>query len=104
MKVIIAGSRDIVKQELIKAAVELSGFNIDTVVSGGARGVDTLGERWASANRKGVAQFIPNWDKYGKGAGMVRNGLMAEFADALIAIWDGESRGTKNMIETMTKL
>lgn len=100
MKVIIAGSRGITDPALIKEAVRLSQFKITEVVSGAARGVDTLGEGWASVNRLPVKQFPANWNLYGKAAGHIRNNEMASYADALIAIWDGESRGTKHMIYT----
>ena len=48
--------------------------------------------------------FIPDWDKDGRSAGYKRNAEMAEYADALIAVWDGDSKGTKHMIECMNKL
>lgn len=108
MKVIIAGSRgigitDTGKQSrdfsIIKEVVEKSKFEITELVSGGARGVDTLGEYYANANDIPIKQFLPDWEKKKAAAGMIRNAEMAKYADALIAIWDGESRGTKNMIE-----
>jgi hypothetical protein len=103
MKVIIAGSRSIVEYKHIGDAVIDSGFNITEVVSGAARGVDTLGERWAEVNNIQATRFPADWDKYGKIAGPVRNEQMAKYADALIAIWDGFSRGTKNMIDLARK-
>lgn len=104
MKVIIAGSRDIHNYEELLVAVAKSEFTITEVVSGGARGVDALGEIWARRNMVSVKRFIPDWNLLGKPAGMVRNSQMAQYADALIALWDGKSYGTKNMIETAEKL
>lgn len=106
MKVIIAGSRSVQNYDIVKQAIEDSGFlpQITEVVSGTARGVDRLGERWAKENGISVRFFPANWKKYGKKAGMIRNAEMAEYADALIAIWDNESPGTANMIRTMEKL
>lgn len=103
MKTIIAGSRSIQKLEHIELAIKRSGFQITEVVSGSARGVDRLGERWAKTNSVPIKIFSPDWDKFGKAAGMIRNAEMARYAEALIAIWDGSSRGTKNMIEEARK-
>lgn len=104
MKTIIAGSRSITQLHVIRDAVAASGFNISEVVHGGARGVDRLGERWAIINRKPSKVLHAGWrDRDGcvdRRAGMLRNVRMAEYADALIAVWDGESPGTKHMIET----
>ena len=74
-------------------------MTITEVVSGGARGVDQLGERWARDNGCQVKRFLPNWSRDGKAAGHIRNRQMGDYADALVAIWDGKSRGTAGMIE-----
>jgi len=99
MRVIIAGSREIVNYNTLLKAITDSGFEITTVVSGGARGVDRLGERYAREHNIPIIQYIPDWDKWGKPAGYIRNKEMADNADALIALWDGESKGTKHMID-----
>lgn len=100
MKVIIAGSRGIVDYTTLELAIINAGFPITEVVSGTARGVDQLGEFWAKRNNIPVKQFPADWNgKYGKSAGMMRNNQMAEYAEALIALWDGKSKGTKQMIE-----
>lgn len=101
MKVIVAGSRGIDSYGLVCHAIRFSNLDLSEVVSGTARGVDRLGERYGHESEVPVKQFPADWDKYGKRAGYVRNEQMAEYADALVAIWDGESRGTKNMIELM---
>lgn len=99
MKVIIAGSRNGISYSDVKKAIEDSGFKITEVVSGTARGVDRFGEQWAIENNITVKPFPADWNTYGKRAGYLRNTQMADYADALIAVWDGESRGTKHMIE-----
>lgn len=100
MKTIIAGSRNITGYHQVTKAVEDSGFQITEVVSGGANGVDKLGERLAKASLLPCKVFAADWNKYGKRAGYVRNSEMAEYAEALIAVWDGKSRGTDHMIRT----
>lgn len=100
MKTIIAGSRTITDYGTVEQAIIESGFYISEVVSGKAKGVDTLGEQWATKNGLPIEAFPANWDEYGKSAGPIRNKEMAEYADALIAVWDGNSRGTQHMIIT----
>ena len=107
LKVIIAGSRDFNDYELLRERMDyfITGLNgwdgMDNmeIVSGTARGADTLGELYASHNQIPVARFPADWRKYGKSAGYKRNAQMAEYADVLVAFWDGESRGTKHMID-----
>ena len=105
MRVIIAGSRGITDYELVLDAVEKAGFDITEVVSGTARGVDRLGERFAEDTGVALARFPADWNgPHKKAAGHIRNRKMAEYADALIAIWDGKSSGTSNMINEARKL
>lgn len=85
--------------EYVDEVIDESGFDIDEVVSGKARGADTAGEAWAEANDIPVAEFPADWDEHGKRAGYLRNKEMAEYGDQLIAIWDGKSRGTSMMID-----
>ena len=99
MKTIIAGSRTITDYEVVKQAIIESEFQITEVVSGAARGVDRLGERWAQENGVPVKRFPADWKAYPKFAGIKRNAEMGNYAEALIAIWDGRSRGTENMIK-----
>jgi len=98
LKTIIAGSRDITDYSLIQEAVVESRFDITQIVSGGARGVDKLGEQYAKNNNIDCIIFPANWTQDGKAAGPIRNKKMGDYANALIAIWDGESRGTGHMI------
>lgn len=98
MKVIIAGSRTINDYSLVEKAVKNSGFHITEIVSGCARGVDTLAIRYAEFNEIPIKRMPANWDMYKKSAGYRRNAEMATYADALIAIWDRHSSGTVHMI------
>lgn len=103
MKVIIAGSRNIIDYSYVENAIKESQFEITEVVSGTAKGVDRLGEHYAAVNDIKLTKFPAQWDLYGKSAGHRRNADMATYADALIAIWDGKSKGTKHMIEEAGK-
>lgn len=104
MRTIIAGGRGITDKSIVWEAVESSGFDITEVVSGAARGVDTLGEEWARANGIPVEQFPADWSTHGRAAGPIRNAKMAAYGEALIAVWDGKSKGTGNMINNARKL
>ena len=100
MKVIIAGGRDFDNYEKLKLVCDftlVSSADIE-IVSGGCKGADLLGERYAKENNYPIKRFNADWDKHGKAAGPIRNKQMSEYADALICFWDGESKGTKNMI------
>lgn len=67
-------------------------------------GADYLGELYAEHIGVKVAKFPANWTKYGPAAGPIRNAQMAKYADALVAVWDGDSKGTANMIQEMRVL
>jgi hypothetical protein len=101
MKIIVAGSRDFNDYLLVKYTILPFTSKLEDVeiVSGGAKGADRLGEILANDNKYKLKIFPADWDKYGKSAGYKRNKQMAEYADALVAFWDGESKGTKMMIE-----
>lgn len=98
MKTIIAGSRNITNYEALQHAVTKSQFTITEVVSGGARGADKLGEDYAHNNSLQLTTMPADWNAHGKRAGYLRNEEMANYAEALIALWDGHSSGTKHMI------
>lgn len=104
MKLIIAGSRSITDYTILCDCISRSDFSISEVVSGCARGVDTLGERWAIEHSIPIHKFPANWGRFGRAAGMYRNAEMADYADAAIILWDGESRGTLDMIDKMRRL
>lgn len=106
MKVIVAGSRHFTDYDLVvKSFSELyqEGYllKMRTIISGGARGADKLGERYAKQNNLKVIIYSAKWDEHGRAAGPIRNIEMANAADALVAFWDGVSRGTGHMIDAM---
>ena len=102
IRVIIAGTRTFSDYDLLCERVDdllakCKDKEIE-IVSGGAKGADALGERYAEEHGLPCKVFPADWDKYGKAAGPIRNKQMAEYADACIVFWDGKSRGTNNMI------
>ena len=112
MKVVIAGSRGFHHniprhyewlEDMIKEYEDEHG-KITLVISGRATGPDKLGEMWAKRNNASIAAFPADWDRFGKGAGHIRNNEMGTLGDAAIIMWDGESRGTKHMISVMKQL
>ena len=106
-KVVVAGCRDFADYELLKEKCDFYLQNkkpeIIVIVSGHASGADTLGERYAQERGYETEVYPADWKTNGRAAGPIRNAQMAAVADALIAFWDGKSRGTKNMIDTATK-
>lgn len=117
IKLIVAGSRTINDYALVSEAIYsglaylgylLEALDVSELISGAARGVDQLGERWAKDNQVDIKRMPAEWQRYGKSAGYRRNEEMAIYANAdgrgvLIAIWDGQSRGTKHMIDLAKK-
>jgi predicted Rossmann fold nucleotide-binding protein DprA/Smf involved in DNA uptake len=104
-KVVIAGSRGFNDYNLLKKKLDLILNDISIpieIVSGGARGADKLGERYAKEKRYLIKRFIPDWN-IGKHAGLIRNEEMAKYADACICFYDGESNGTGHMIKMAKK-
>jgi hypothetical protein len=102
MKTIIAGSRGIEDYGAVVAAVDMArlfGIEVTEVLSGTARGVDRLGERYAAEHGLPCQHFPAPWHRYPRTAGRMRNVQMARRAEALIAIWDGVSPGTAHMIK-----
>ena len=108
-KLIVAGGRDFEDYE--KLSTELLALALDTykdrdvsIISGMARGADALAVRFAKEHNVMLYEFPADWNGFGKRAGFVRNEQMAQFADGLLAFWDGQSRGTEHMIGTMRDL
>ena len=106
MRLIIAGSRtfndfDRLKKVADQVIEENTGHDLGevTIISGGARGADKLGEQYANMNLLDLDIYPAKWDVYGRSAGYRRNEQMAKVATHLIACWDGKSRGTKHMID-----
>lgn len=106
-RVIIAGGRDFNNYDGMAACLDRLLKNVNDkieVVCGMARGADRLGERYAKERGYKVIYMPADWDMDGRSAGFKRNVKMAEYADALVAFWDGKSSGTKHMIETAEKM
>lgn len=104
MKTIIAGSRSITDYAVLLHALTECGWTVTEVISGGARGADRLGEQFAREFDLPLHLCPADWDRYGKRAGYVRNAEMASQAEALIALWDGKSKGTVDMIRRAVDL
>lgn len=105
MKLIIAGSREISNYHIMwNNLQDYLYFQDIIVVSGKAKGPDTMGEEWAREHGFPIEEFPADWESYGKLAGFRRNRQMAEYADELIAFWDGKSNGTRHMIQCMLTL
>lgn len=100
MKWIVAGSRTFDDYKLLSDELDKVNnlFGISEIVSGTARGADSLGERYARAHNIPVKRFPAQWDTYGKSAGYRRNMEMAMYADACICFQVNNSRGTEHMI------
>lgn len=105
MKVIIAGGRSFNNYNLlyIECNNYLDSYSDIEIVSGCANGADRLGERYALEKGYSITKFPANWNAFGKSAGYIRNEEMAKYADILIAFWDGDSKGTKHMINLAEK-
>lgn len=102
MRVIVAGTRTITDAALVVRALERSGFDVATLIHGGARGVDELAGEWAATRGIPTEIYRADWFAYGKAAGPMRNRRMAEVGEALVAVWDGVSPGTYDMIRQAT--
>ena len=102
-RVIIAGSRGFDDYAVLQTVCDnflspkKQTHNI-VIVSGTAKGADSLGEQYARERGYTVERFPVDWQQYSKAAGPIRNRQMTDNADALIAFWDGQSKGTQNMI------
>lgn len=99
MKYAIVGSRDFERLDLVARFVQTLTPKEDIVVSGGARGVDSIAETTAEQIGVGVISFRPDWETYGKKAGIIRNKWIIDEADRVVAFWDGKSKGTKHSID-----
>lgn len=104
MKLGIIGSRGFDNYDMVCKELETIEEQILIVVSGGAKGADSLGERWGTERGKEILIFKPDWGKFGKRAGYIRNEDIVKNSDKIIAFWDGVSRGTKHSIELAQKL
>ena len=97
-KVIVAGSRTITDSKSINEILERYCYSDVEIVSGGAQGVDKIGEDYGNVWSLPVKIFPADWKQHDKAAGPIRNEEMAQYADVLVAFWDGKSKGTRDMI------
>lgn len=103
MRMIIAGSREFTDYEQLLVLITPFKSLITTVISGGAKGADALGERYAKDHDIPVEIYPADWETHGKSAGYIRNSEMADVADGLIAFNQGGTKGTNNMISIALK-
>jgi hypothetical protein len=108
MKLAVVGSRNITNKQEYSVFEVLRGLPIlengsVTIVSGGAKGVDSVAKEFSDQYDYPCIEFLPDWETYGKGAGIIRNKQIVKECDKLIAFWDGKSRGTKNSIDLAEK-
>ena len=99
MKLLIAGSRSITEFDLSPYIPS----DVDTVISGGADGIDHLAEQYADAHRLSKYIIRPRYDLYGRAAPLKRNQQMIDMADAILVIWDGISKGTRHTLDYAKK-
>jgi len=101
MTIGVVGSRTFddysVLKEYIFSKVNIE--DIDCVISGGAKGADALGERFASEHAIPFVEFSADWQRYGKSAGYRRNVTIVQNVDRIFAFWNGKSKGTKHTID-----
>ena len=100
MKVAVIGSRGLTVDNLGDYIPE----GTDEIVSGGAKGIDTCAAEFARANNLKLTEFLPDYKRFGKGAPLKRNITIIEYADIIVAFWDGKSKGTAFVIENAKKL
>ncbi len=100
MKLAIIGSRTLLIDDLGKYIPK----GIEEIVSGGAKGVDTVAAEYAKKKGLRLMEFLPQYERYGRAAPLKRNEQIAEYADEALVFWDGISRGTKYTIKCFEKL
>ena len=99
MKVGVIGSRGLTVDNLEQYLPE----NTTEIVSGGAKGIDTCAREYAISHGIKLTEFLPEYSRYGRGAPLKRNLKIIEYADVVIAFWDGKSKGTKYVIDNCKK-
>ena len=99
MKVAVIGSRGLQVNDLGKYLPD----EVTEIISGGARGVDTSAREYALSHGLKLTEYLPEYDKYGRGAPLKRNITIIKNADLVLAFWDGSSKGTKYVIENCKK-
>lgn len=104
MKVAVVGSRTFTDYNLLRQTLDTLYPQVSLIVSGGAKGADSLAERYAKEEGISTLIFKPDWKTHGKAAGFIRNKDIVEAADLVVAFWDGLSKGTKNSMEHAEKM
>lgn len=99
MKIAIIGSRGITVSNL----ADYISDECDEIISGGAAGVDSCAAEFAKEKNIKLTEFLPIYEKYGRAAPIIRNKQIVEYADRVIAFWDGQSRGTLSVIKYCEK-
>ncbi len=99
MKVAIIGSRGLTIEDFSKYLPE----GVTEIISGGARGIDSCARRYANTHGLICTEFLPEYEKYGRGAPLKRNDAIVDAADLVLAFWDGQSHGTKYVINRCNK-
>jgi len=100
MKLAIVGSRNLI----INNIDEYLPDGITEIVSGGAKGIDSIAAEYAKRNNIPLVEFRPEYKKYRRAAPLKRNELIAEYADEVLAFWDGSSKGTLSVIKYAEKI
>ena len=109
MRLAIVGGRDFTNFSLLESIlwdllhIRRGTIPKDTIISGGARGADSLAKKYVKEEELEYVEYLPEWDKYGKSAGFIRNQLIVDNCDMVLAFWDGQSRGTADTIEKAKK-
>ena len=99
MKIAIIGSRNITRVDIDKYIEGCS-----EIVSGGAKGIDTCAAEYAKVSGVRLTVFLPEYERYGRAAPIVRNKQIVDYADKIVAFWDGSSKGTLSVIRYAQKL
>lgn len=99
MRVAVVGSRTFNDYDLLRRELDKMYPNISLIVSGGAKGADSLAEKYAKEEGISTLVFRPDWNQFGKRAGFIRNKDIVTNSDTVVAFWDGKSKGTANSIK-----
>lgn len=108
VNICVVGSRTFTDYKVLSSVLGVLPMNCPIVstadtnqfICGGARGADSLGEKWANDRKLPTVSVLPDWGQHGKAAGFIRNVKMALLTDVLVAFWDGKSNGTRHMLRT----
>ena len=102
MRIAIVGSRNLtVSMETLEKVLP---WYTDEILSGGAKGIDACAKQYAKMKKMKYIEYLPEYEKYGRSAPLKRNITIIEYADIVLAFWDGQSRGTKFVIDNCHKL